>query len=126
METLIRIIKIYSQDIGMRFGIEKCAILKRRKREAAEGTELQNQEIIRTDGEKKLRVFGSIRKGHHQISKDEGKIKKKYPRRTRKLREIKLCSRNLNTSAIPFVRFLGLFLKWTREELLRMEEKIHD
>ena len=26
-ETLIEIIKIYSQDIGMEFGLEKCALL---------------------------------------------------------------------------------------------------
>ena len=27
LETLIHAVKIYSQDIGMRFGIEKCAML---------------------------------------------------------------------------------------------------
>ena len=26
-DALIRIVRIYSQDIGMEFGIEKCAIL---------------------------------------------------------------------------------------------------
>ena len=26
-ETLIHVVRIYSQDIGMEFGIEKCALL---------------------------------------------------------------------------------------------------
>ena len=38
-ETLLQTVKIYSQDIGMEFGIEKCAILvmKSGKRHMTEG-----------------------------------------------------------------------------------------
>ena len=34
LETLIQTVRIYSQDIGMEFGIEKCAVIvmKSRKR----------------------------------------------------------------------------------------------
>ena len=48
LETLIQAIKIYSQDIGMEFGIEKCAnlIMKGGKRETTEGIELSNQERL--------------------------------------------------------------------------------
>ena len=54
METLIQTVRIYSQDIGMEFGIEKCAMLvmKSGKRYLAEGVELPNQVVIRTLGEK--------------------------------------------------------------------------
>ena len=54
METLIRTIRIYSKNIGMEFGIEKCAMLtmKSGKRETIEGTELTNQENIKTLREK--------------------------------------------------------------------------
>ena len=55
------------------------------------------------------------------------KIKKEYLRRTRKLLETKLYGRNLvkgiNTWAVPLVRYLGLFLKWTREELKQMNQR---
>ena len=45
--------RIYIQDKGMEFGIEKCASLMRSgKRQIAEGIELPNEEIIRTLGEK--------------------------------------------------------------------------
>ena len=54
------------------------------------------------------------------------KNKKDYLKRTRKLLETKLSSRNLikgiNTWAVPFIRYLGPFLKWTRE-LKQMDQR---
>ena len=46
LETLIHAVRIYSQDIGMEFGIEKCAILvmKSAKRHITYGVELPNQD----------------------------------------------------------------------------------
>ena len=47
------------------------------------------------------------------------KIKKEYFRRTRKLLETKVHSRNLikgiDTWLVPLIRYSGPFLKWTRE-----------
>ena len=45
METLIQVVRICSQDIGMKFDIEKCAmlIMKNKKRHRTEGIELLNQ-----------------------------------------------------------------------------------
>ena len=45
METLIRTVRIYSQDIGMEFGIEIYAMLvmKSGKRHMTDGMELANQ-----------------------------------------------------------------------------------
>ena len=50
LETLIHTVRIYRQDIGMEFGIEKCALLvmKRGKRHITDGIEQPNQEKIRT------------------------------------------------------------------------------
>ena len=54
LEILIQIVRIYSQDIGMKFGIEKCArlIMNCGKKETTEGIEMPNQERIRTLREK--------------------------------------------------------------------------
>ena len=54
VDTLTQTIKIYKKDMGIEFDIEKCAMIQMKsgKRETAEGIELQNQEIIRTLGEK--------------------------------------------------------------------------
>ena len=50
LETLIHTIRIYSQDIGMEFSIEKCALLvmKKGKRHITDGIELPTQDKIRT------------------------------------------------------------------------------
>ena len=52
---------------------------------------------------------------------------KKIKRRTRKLLETKLLSRNLikriNTWAVPRVRYSGPFLRWTREELQQINQR---
>ena len=50
LETLIHAFRIYSQDIGMEFGIEKCAMLvmKSGKRHMTDGMELPNNDRIRT------------------------------------------------------------------------------
>ena len=50
LETLIHAVRIYGQDIGMEFGIEKCAMLvmKSGKRHMTDGIELPNYKKIRT------------------------------------------------------------------------------
>ena len=62
-----------------------------------------------------------------QAEMKKKKIKKEYFRRTRKLLETKLYSRNfvkgINTKAVLFVRYSGLFLKWTRKELKQMDQR---
>ena len=50
LETLIHAVRIYSQDIGMEFGIEKCAmaVMKSGERHLIDGLELPNLDKIRT------------------------------------------------------------------------------
>ena len=54
LETLIHAVRIYSQYIGMEFGIEKCAmlIMKSGKQHMTDGMELSNHDKIITLGEK--------------------------------------------------------------------------
>ena len=54
LKNLMQKISVYSKNIGMEFGIEKCVLLimKTRKRQITERIELPNQERIRMLGEK--------------------------------------------------------------------------
>ena len=54
LETLIHVVRLYSQDIGMEFGIENYAMLETKigKRRLTDGMELPNQEKIKTLREK--------------------------------------------------------------------------
>ena len=53
-KILIQVVRIYSHNIGMEFGREKCAkvLMKSGKWHMTEGIKLSNQEKIRTHREK--------------------------------------------------------------------------
>ena len=114
----------------MEFGIGKCTmfVTKSGKRYITDGMELPNHDKIRTLGENETYKYLGI-SGADTIKQVEmkDKIRKEYLR-TRKLLETKLSSRNLikgiNTSAVPLVRYSGPFLKWTRDELKQMNQRI--
>ena len=80
LETVIQTVRIYSQDIGIEFGKEKCAMLvmKSVKRHITEGVELPNQVVIRTLREKETyKFFGILEVGTiKQQEMKEKKIKK--------------------------------------------------
>ena len=130
LETLIHTLRIYSQDIGMEFGIEKCAMLvmKSGKRHMTDGIEQPNQDKIRTLGENgTYEYLGILEADTIKQVEMKDKIQKEYLRRTRKLLETKLSSRNLikgiNTWAVSLVRYSGPFLKWTKDELKQMYQR---
>ena len=124
-ETLIHVVRIYSRDIRIECGIEKLVMLvmKGGKLHMTNGMELPSQVKIRTLGEKETYKYLVILEADtiKQVEM-KGKIKKEYLRRTRKLFEIKLSSRNLNkgihTWAVLLVTYFGPeknLSKWTKE-----------
>ena len=94
LEALIHTVRIYSRDIGMGFGIGKCAILvmKSGKRHMTDGMELLNQDKIRTFAENETNILEADTTKQVEM---KDRIQKQYIRRTRKLLETKLNSRNL-------------------------------
>ena len=130
LETLKHTVRISSQDIGMEFGIEKCALLamKSGKRHLTDGIELPNQDKIRTLAENETyKYFGILKADTIKQVEMKDKIQREYPRRTRKLLDTELSRRNLingiNTWAELLVRYSGPFLKWTRDELRQMDQR---
>ena len=130
LETRIHAVRIYSQDMGMEFGIEKYAILiiNRGKRHLTNGMELPNQDKIRSFGENKTyKYLGILEADTIKQAEIKDKIKKEYLRRTRKLLETKLSCRNLikgiNTWAVSVVRYSRPFVNWTSEELKQMDQR---
>ena len=110
------------RTIGMEFGIEKCAMLvmKSGKRHMTDWMELPNPDRIRTLEENETyKYLGILKADTIKQVQMKDMIRKEYLRRTRKLLETKLSSRNLikgiNTWAVPLVRYSGPFLnKWTK------------
>ena len=93
-----------------------------------DGMELPNHDKFRTLRENETYKYFSILEADtiKQVEMKD-KIRKEYLRRTRKLLETKLSSRNLtkgiDTWAVLLVRYSGYFLKWTRDELKQMDQR---
>ena len=130
LETLIHTVRIYSRDIGMEFGREKCTMLvmKSDKRQLTDGMELPNKDKIKTLLENETyKYLGILEAETIKQVEMKDKIQKEYLRRTRKLLEIKLNGRNLikgiNIWAVLLVRYSGPFLKWSRDELKQKDQR---
>ena len=85
--TLIHAVRIYSQDIGMEFGIGKCAMLvtKSGKRHLSDGMELPNQDKIRTLAENETyKYLGILEADTIKQMEMNDKIQKEYLSRTKK------------------------------------------
>ena len=115
----------------MEFGIEKCAMLvmKSGKRHMTDGMELANHDKIRRFGEEETyKYLGILEADTIKQVEMKDKIQNEYLGRTRKLLETKHSSRNLikgiNTWAVPLIRYSGPFLKWTRDEVKQMDQRI--
>ena len=84
LETLIHAVRIYSQDIGMEFGIEKCTmyVMKSGKRHLTDGMELPNQNKIRTLEEiENYKYLGILEADTIKQGEMKDKIQKEYCRK---------------------------------------------
>ena len=112
LETLIQAVRIYSHDIGMEFGIERCTmlIIKSGKWQMMDGIELPNQEKIRTLREKetyKYLEYWKLTPSNKQRWKK--KNKKEYLRKIRNLLETKLYCK-FSSKGCPPCKILGIIL----------------
>ena len=130
LESLTQTVRIFSHDIGMHFGIEKCAVLvlKRGKLVESDGIQLPDDNEIKApkecEGYKYLGVFEADEMLHSQMKE---KVSKEYLKRVRKLGKSKLNGRNLiqgiNTWAVSLIRYAGGIINWTKKELRDLDTR---
>ena len=111
IDSLVQTVRVCTQDLGMKFGIKKCAtlVLKRGKISCSEGINLGNNEIIGevgTDGYKYLGIAEKDGICHEQVKES---TRKEYFKRLTSLCKSKLNSGNLfqaiKTWAVPLLRY---------------------
>ena len=129
LEKLLEVVKVFSEDIGMEFGLDKCAvlILKRGMKVRCEGILLpdgQKMGAVDEDGYKYLGVL----EGADIMQKEmKEKVRKEYLRRVKLVARSKLYGGNLikavNTWAIGVVRYSAGVLDWKDTELKAMDVK---
>ena len=127
--TLTKSVQKFSADIGMEFGLDKCAVLELRggKKVRADRILLPDGKAIEEvgdDGYKYLGVF----EGADIMSKEmKDIVRKEYLNRVKKVAESKLHAGNLlnavNSWAVSVVRYTAGIVCWTQKELEAMDIK---
>ena len=129
VESLCKIVQKFSADIGMVFGLDKCAMLEMQAgvKVASRAIELPDGKAIEevdNDGYKYLGVL----EGAGIMSKEmKDIVRKEYLRRVKKVAESKLYAGNVvgavNSWAVSVVRYTAGILEWTDSELKAMDVK---
>ncbi len=110
----MHVVRIYSQDIGMESGMEKCAMLviKSSKHDGQNESTKSRKKLERSEKRKRTNTWGYWKLTPPNTRKLKKPLKKEYLRR---LLVTKHHSKNLvkgiNTWAVPLVRYQGPFLK---------------
>ena len=130
LETLIKSVRVFSSDISMEFGIEKCGMLvmKKGKYAKSDGIKLPNEkEIQEIDLEKGYKYLGVLEADVIKDKDMKEKIEKEYVRRVRKILKSKLNGMNsisaINSRADSVVRYGAGIIKWTKEELEKLDRR---
>ena len=130
LKSLIHTVRIFSKDIGMEFGVGKCATvgMKQGKMVVNEGIDLPNGETIKSleEGES-YKYLGVLQCDVVKHAEMKEKLKQEYYRRIRKILKSKLNGGNtisaINSRAVSIIRYGAGIIDWTKSELDQMDRK---
>ena len=130
MDSLVQTVRVFSKDIGMEFGIEKCAtlIMEKGKIVKSVGIELPDGRVVKSlqEGES-YRYLGILEADKFLEEKMKLNVSKECIRRLRKVLKSKLNGGNLvhgvNAWAVSLLRYLTVFVSWRKSELHAIDRK---
>ena len=130
LDSLVQTVCVFSEDVGMEFGIEKCAMLVMKKGKIVKsvGIELPNGKVIKSLQEGECCKYLGILEADKVLEEImELNILKKYIRRLRKVLKSKLNGGNLvcgvNTWAVSPLRYSAAFVSYRKSELQAIDRK---
>ena len=130
LDTLIQTVRVFSKDIGMDYGIEKCAMIqmKRGKFVMSEGIELPNGKKIRSlDDQEGYKYLGILHFDDIKHKEVKEKLRKEYARRVRKILKSQLNGGNvtqaINATAVSIIRYHAGILDWTKLQLQELDRQ---
>ena len=120
-ESLVPTIHVFSKDIGMSFGIEKCAMLVIEEGNIMESVDvgLPDGKVIKSlqEGEK-YKYLGILEAARFLGGEMKLKVSKEYFRRLKKVLKSKLNDGKLvqgfSTWAVSLLRYSALFISWKK------------
>ena len=130
LDSLAQIVCVFSEDIGMEFGIKKCAMLVMEKGKIMKsvGIELLNGKVIKSlqEGES-YKYFGILDGDKFLEEKMKLNVSEEYIRRLRKVLKSKLNGGDLvggvHTWAVSLLRYSAAFVSWRKSELQAIDRK---
>ena len=129
IESLVNTVYMFSEDIGMEFGVKKCGVLvlKRGKMIECEGVVLPNGETMKEIEEDGYKYLGILEMDRIMEGEMRSKIVKEYFRRLKLILKSKLHGLNkilaINTWASAIMRYTGGIVSWSKTELERLDRK---
>ena len=126
----VQTVRVFSEDVGMEFGIEKCAMLVMEKGKIVKsvGIELPGDKVIKSlqEGES-YKYLGILEADKFLEEKMKLIVSKEYIRRLKKVLKSKLNGGNLvcgvNTWAVSLLRYSAAFVSWRKGELEGIDRK---
>ena len=130
LDSLVQTVHVFSEDIGMEFGIEKCATLVMEKGKILKsvGIELPDDKVIKSlqEGES-YKYLGILEADTFLEEKMKLNVLKEYIRRLRKVLKSKLNGGNLacgvNVLTVSLLRYSGAFVSWRKNKLQAIDRK---
>ena len=129
LKELIAIVDAFSQDIGMTFGLDKCAslIMKKGVRVRSCGIDLPSGDSIKELEEEGYKYLGVLQECTIKQKRMKEIVRQEYLRRVKAVAKSKLYCRNLFTAinawAVSVIRYPAGVLDWTEMELKEMDIK---
>ena len=105
LDSLVHTVRVFSKDIGMEFGIEKCAMLVMQKGKIVKsvGIKLPDGKVIKSLQEREsYKYLGILEAGKFLEEKMKLNVSKEYIRRLRKVLKSKLNGGNLVRGVITW------------------------
>ena len=131
LDSLVQTVCVFSADIGMEFGIEKCAMLVMEKGKIVKlvGLELPNVKVIKSLQEvESYKYLGVLEADKFLEERMKLNVSKEYIKRLRKVLKLKLNGGNLvrevNAWAVSLLRYSAAFVSWRKSELQAIDRKI--
>ena len=126
----LKIVRQFSDDIGMEFGLERCAKARFKKGKLASSGNIvidDDTEIQELDQEGVYKYLGVDESDGVQHSKMKEKIRKEYNRRVRLILRTELNGRNkreaINSLAVPVVQYSFGIIDWKISQLKKIDTK---
>ena len=129
IDSLVRTVCVLSEDIGMKFGVQKCGsvVMKRGKVVNSNGVQLPNGETINSVGEEGYKYIGMLEIDEIMNNNMKALVQKEYLRRLKKILKSRLNGRNIiiaiNTWAVSLLRYGAGLINWTLNELQQLDRK---